>query len=86
MKSKSYIRLLNINNRVRNSFKIHQGKIINFVVQYETRINNEWKAVVRYDTSHGFAHKDLLYPSRRKQKIILGSINYNEVLTEELKK
>jgi len=37
-----------------------KGRVIDFVVQYETFINKEWFPVVRYDNSHGFAHRDLL--------------------------
>ena len=34
--------------------------IIRFTVQYETLINGKYKPVVRYDTAHGFAHRDTL--------------------------
>jgi hypothetical protein len=37
-----------------------RGKIVFFRVQYETKINLIWYPVVRYDTAHGFAHRDLL--------------------------
>ncbi len=33
-----------------------QNSIIEFVVQYEIEIKNNWYQVVRYDTAHGFAH------------------------------
>jgi hypothetical protein len=34
--------------------------IIEFLVQYELEVNGDWYPVVRYDSSHGFAHKDRL--------------------------
>ena len=37
------------------------NKIIEFVVQYELKINEEWYPVVRYDTSHGFAHTESIF-------------------------
>ncbi|MBI2180810.1 MAG: hypothetical protein HYU31_08330 [Deltaproteobacteria bacterium] len=39
-----------------------RGRIVSFVVQYEAFIEGQWKAVVRYDTAHRFAHKDILHP------------------------
>ena len=37
-----------------------RGKVVDFLVQYETLIGESYRAVVRYDCSHGFAHRDLL--------------------------
>ncbi len=37
--------------------------------------------IVRYDTAHGFAHKDLINPDGTKEKILIGVVNLNEVLT-----
>jgi hypothetical protein len=37
-------------------------------VQYEAKIKNKWHQIVRYDTSHGFAHKDIIHPSGQKEK------------------
>jgi hypothetical protein len=36
---------------------------------------------VRYDTAHGFAHKDLMNPDGSKEKILLGFLDLNEALT-----
>jgi len=38
----------------------------------------EWN----YDTSHGFAHKDIINPAGSKEKILLGEVSYDELLTE----
>ena len=37
-----------------------KGQILQFVVQYEALISGDWKPIVRYDTAHGFAHKDII--------------------------
>ena len=52
-----------------------------FVVQYETLFEGKWVPVVRYDTAHGYAHKDLLNPDGTKEKIFLGAADLNEALT-----
>lgn len=38
------------------------------VVQLETSIKEEWAPVIRYNYSHGFPHKDLLFSNRKKIK------------------
>jgi hypothetical protein len=44
------------------------GTIAGFVVQYEALLGGVWRPIVRYDTAHGFAHKDLIHPSGREDK------------------
>lgn len=51
-----------------------------FSVQYETLIEGKWIPVVRFDTVHGFAHKDLYTLSGKKSKILLGPASYAEAL------
>ena len=64
-----------------DSITIDKGKVIGFVVQYEVLISDEWKPVVRYDTAHGFAHKDLINPDGSKEKIFLGATDLDEALS-----
>ena len=54
-----------------------RGKVVSFVVPYEAFIRGLWKAVVRYDTAHRFAHKDILHPdgSVQKQPLDFPSLN-----------
>lgn len=56
---------------------VAEGIVTGFVVQYEALIENEWRPVVRYDTAHGFAHRDLLHPGgdTEKQPLYLPSLN-----------
>jgi hypothetical protein len=49
--------------RLRVSARKDKGEILDFTIQYETLIFGEWRAVVRYDTAHGFAHKDVIRAS-----------------------
>ncbi|MBI3754031.1 MAG: hypothetical protein HY266_08335 [Deltaproteobacteria bacterium] len=35
---------------------------------------------MRYDTAHGYAHKDLMHPDGGKEKIFLGEADLNEAL------
>jgi hypothetical protein len=55
--------------------------ILGFVVQYETRLEGKWLPVVRYDTRHGFAHRDLLDKKGKKRKTPMFSEDYSEALT-----
>jgi hypothetical protein len=54
-----------------------KAAIMSFVVQYEALIQGQWRAIVRYDTGHGFAHKDTLHPdgSSDKQPLSFPSLN-----------
>lgn len=56
---------------------VAEGNVTGFIVQYEALIENEWRPVVRYDTTHGFAHRDLLHPGgdSEKQPLYLPSLN-----------
>ena len=56
-------------------------KLPNSMVQYEIFFRNKWHPVVRYDTSHGYAHKDLMYADGRKEKISLLFTDLNICLT-----
>ena len=69
------------NDRRRHRHISQKGKIAKFIVQYETKIANKWHAVIRYDTAHGFAHKDILHFGKSSDKIKLVFSDLNEALT-----
>ena len=46
-------------------FCLKKGKIAEFVLQYYTKTPKGWRTVIRYDTSHGYAHKDVYAYSKR---------------------
>lgn len=81
MKEKSFVRHLDLENRVRVSFQAHQAKIKRFVIQYEILLEQEWQPVIRYDTAHGFAHADIYHPGKKTQKVLMHTVDYNEALT-----
>lgn len=58
-----------------------RGRIIEFAVQIECLIQGEWHAVIRYDTAHGFAHRDVLRPDGTEEKMALPFSSFNEALT-----
>jgi len=58
-----------------------RDKIVFFRVQYETKIKDAWYPVVRYDTSHGFAHRDLLDIKGGVEKTPLFNQDFNDALT-----
>ena len=68
---------LDLEDRLRIRATKTRGRIVSFVVQYEALIQGEWKAIVRYDTAHRFAHKDILHPdgSADKQPINFPNLN-----------
>lgn len=58
-----------------------RGRIVSFVVQYEAMIEGEWRAIVRYDNAHRFAHKDILHPDGSVDKQPLAFPNLNIAFT-----
>lgn len=57
-----------------------KGRVLHFAVQYETKIGDRWHPVVRYDTAHDFAHRDLIHRDGRVEKHILHVKDFNEAL------
>ena len=58
-----------------------RGKIVFFRVQYETKIGENWYPVARYDTSHGFAHRDIMTSKGSVVKTPLFTLDCNDALT-----
>ena len=46
--------------------------------QNETKIDDKWYPAVRYDTNHGFAHRDLMSLEGSFEKTPLFNQNNNE--------
>ena len=68
--------------RHRVSFDLERGRILGFVVQLEYLVNEAWQPVVRYDTAHGFAHRDRYLPDGTvlaHEPMVVA--DYNEALT-----
>ena len=80
-KKVEYIIRLGTADRYRHLHINEKGKIVFFRVQYEIKINDIWYPVVRYDTAHGFAHRDLLSLKGNVIKTPLFNQDYNDALT-----
>lgn len=50
-------------------------------MQYEALLEGDWRPIARYDTAHGFAHKDLIHPDGKEEKQSLYFPDYNLAFT-----
>jgi hypothetical protein len=76
-------RFLDYDNALRVMFESERGRIVRFVVQLECQFveDGEWIAVIRYDTAHGYAHRDIMHPTKKEEKTKLSVQDYNEAFT-----
>ena len=58
-----------------------KGQVFKFVVQYEALLKGKWRPIVRYDTSHGFAHKDIIHYTGEEDKQPLYFQDFNIAFT-----
>ena len=70
MKEISYLKYLDDdeNELLRIRIWTDKGKVTDLVVQFESVIRGRRHPIVRYDCSHGFFHRDILYPGGDKEK------------------
>ena len=81
MRAISYIHALDVNNILRVQFEVEQGRILSFVAQLECYFeDNGWLPVVRYDTAHGFVHRDKMQPGKETEKTKTPVGSYEEGL------
>ena len=90
MRTIEYVYLLSPErtDRIRVRAQRSGPRIVFFAVQYEAYLEGTWRPICRFDTAHGFAHRDLLHLDGRVDKEPLPWQTYNEVLTfatQELK-
>lgn len=80
MRAVEFRRLLDYDNALRVMFESDHGQIVRFVVQLECLFaeDSEWVAVVRYDTAHGYAHRDIIHPYKKEEKTKISVRDYNE--------
>ena len=83
MGDKEYLYYLSPDGTVRFRYyhALEKGTIIRFRIQFEALIEGQWYAIVRYDTAHGFPHRDLIHPDGSQEKIDFPGWDRNEVLT-----
>ena len=68
-------------DRYRLHYMTKTGRVTIFRVQCEAFIDGEWRPIVRYDTAHGFPHRDLLHHNRPEDKTEYPGRSNAEVLT-----
>lgn len=56
----AFFKFLDDGDTIRVQFDLERGRVVDFSVQLESWIDGRWRRVARYDTAHGFAHRDLL--------------------------
>ncbi len=81
LKEVKFTIMLTPEDRYHHSHVRFRGDVLSFAIQYETELEGKWFPVVRYDTGHGFAHRDLLNKKGEKQKTPIFAKDYNEALT-----
>ena len=67
--------------RERRTFEKRKGKILFFRLQLEILVGDEWKAVKRWDSSHGFVDCDTYNLKGETKKEILKDVSLEEGLT-----
>lgn len=73
--------IIDRDNILRIRFELDRGQVLSFVVQLECFIEeSDWHPIVRYDTAHGFAHRDTMRPNGEVEKIEIGVENYQDGL------
>ena len=76
-----YVLRIGPEDRYRHTHKRLGRHIVSFRVQYETLLHGEWRCVARYDTAHGFAHRDLMGYNGAVEKTPLFNQDVNEAWT-----
>jgi len=67
--------------RYRHYHSARGRKISGFRIQLEILADGEWHPIVRYDTAHGKAHRDILHFDGTQTKDWFESYSIEEVLT-----
>jgi len=63
-------------------YHVSKGRrIVEFRIQLEILVDEEWYPIVRYDTAHGRAHRDILHPNGMQTKDWFEGYSVEEVLT-----
>lgn len=70
---------LSLEDELMVEIEIEKAKVVDFKVMYNTIIAGKEHQVVRYDCSHGYAHKDILY-QKPKRKEEMARLEYDKLL------
>lgn len=76
-----YVIRLSPQDRYRHTHIRVKEKIVFFRIQLEILWDGKWMPVVRYDTAHGFVHRDLLDKKGHVVKTPIFNQDLNDALT-----
>ena len=71
MPPKGFIKPVGEGVRLHLNWEWEKGRIISFCISLEVKLDEEFREICRYDTSHGFFHMDQFFKSGRKEKLII---------------
>ncbi len=72
-------------DRLRVHFTVERGQVISIlVIQYEAYIDGKWRAIVRFDESHGFFHRDVMSPTGEQRKNAQPAFDKKLALTQAI--
>ena len=82
MKEIAYLKYLDAEEKELLRIRIwtHKGKVEDLVVQYESLILGKWHIILRYDCSHGFFHRDVLFLNGTKEKQVISITSIQDAL------
>lgn len=80
LKAIEYERQLDLDARLRVEYSTSRKQVTQFVVQLEVFAGEQWQPVVRYDSAHRFAHRDLYFPNGKVTKTAL-RMSFEEALS-----
>ncbi|MCL0059698.1 hypothetical protein M1O20_04335 [Dehalococcoidia bacterium] len=70
MSVKEFVKIISPSGEdaLRMRIRTEKGKVMDIVVQYEAKFGEDWHPIVRYDCSHGFFHRDIMFPGGKEEK------------------
>jgi hypothetical protein len=81
IKKVEYIIPLTDDTQLRHIHTHWKNEVISFTVQLEIYTKDRWQPIVRYDTAHGFTHRDIIHSNGTKEKTPLSISDFKEALT-----
>lgn len=85
IKIEKFSNLLTDNDRIDVRFTRKKNKILKVSVIYSVQVNEAWKSVIRFDTSHDdiyYPHEHLFYHKKRPKILDYKTDDYNKFFTQ----
>jgi hypothetical protein len=70
--------------RIRCKYRRRRRRVVQYTVQLEIRHEERWQPVVRYDTAHGFCHRDVIHADGSQDKTPVFYGDANETFTRAI--